>query len=41
MFNDFLTDIGGQKRELIGLEGMYSPELNLIAASPHINKTTS
>ncbi len=38
MFNDFLTDIGGQKRELIGLEGMYSPELNLIAASPHINK---
>lgn len=38
MFNDFLIGIGGQERALIGLEGMYSPELNLIAASPHINK---
>ncbi len=38
MFNDFITSIGGQPRELIGLQGMYSPELNLIAASPSINK---
>ena len=38
MFNDFIHSIGGEKRECIGLEGMYSPELNLIAASPSISK---
>jgi UDP:flavonoid glycosyltransferase YjiC (YdhE family) len=38
LFNDFITSIGGKRRRLIGLDGMYSPELNLIAASPHINK---
>jgi UDP:flavonoid glycosyltransferase YjiC (YdhE family) len=38
LFNEFITSIGGQPRELFGLQGMYSPELNLIAASPSINK---
>ncbi len=38
LFNDFITSIGGEKRECIGLEGMYSPELNLIAASPSVSK---
>jgi UDP:flavonoid glycosyltransferase YjiC (YdhE family) len=36
MFNDFIASIGGRPRRLIGVEGMYSPELNLIAASPSI-----
>ena len=38
LFNDFISSIGGEKRECIGLEGMYSPELNLIAASPSVSK---
>lgn len=38
LFNDFISFIGGEKRECIGLEGMYSPELNLIAASPSVSK---
>ena len=38
LFNDFITSIGGEKRECIGLEGVYSPELNLIAASPSVSK---
>ena len=38
LFNDFITAIGGEKRECIGLEGMYSPDLNLIAASPSVSK---
>ena len=38
LFNDFISSIDGEKRECIGLEGMYSPELNLIAASPSISK---
>ena len=37
LFNTFIESIGGKKRESIGLESMYSPELNLIAASPHIS----
>ena len=37
LFNDFITSIGGEKRECIGLEDMYSPKLNLIAASPNIS----
>jgi len=36
MFNEFITSVGGQPRQLIGLEGMYAPELNLMAASPNI-----
>lgn len=39
LFNDFITSIGGKKRECTILEGKYSPELNLIAASPSISKT--
>ena len=38
LFNDFIVSVGGTKREQIGIDGMYSPELNLIAASPHISK---
>ena len=38
LFNDFIVSIGGEKRECIGLKGMYSSELNLIAASPSISK---
>ena len=38
LFNAFIASIGGEKRECIGLEGMYSPKLNLIAASPSISK---
>ena len=38
LFNDFINSIGGEERECIGLEGMYSPELNLIAASPSISE---
>ena len=38
VFNDFITAVGGEERELIGLDGMYAPELNLIAASPNISK---
>ena len=38
LFNDFISSIDGEKRECIGLEGMYSPELNLIAASPSVSK---
>ncbi|MCZ6679796.1 MAG: glycosyltransferase [Candidatus Poribacteria bacterium] len=37
LFNRFIAAIGGAERELIGLDGMYSPELNLIAASPNIS----
>ena len=38
LFNDFISSIGGEERECIGLEGMYSPELNLIAASPSVSE---
>ena len=38
LFNDFISSIGGEKRECIGLEGMYSPKLNLIATSPSVSK---
>ena len=37
-FNSFITSIGGEERDCIGLKGMYSPELNLLAASPSISK---
>ena len=38
LFNDFIASIGGKERDCIGLKGMYSPELNLIAASPSVSK---
>lgn len=38
LFNDFITSIGGEERDCIGLKGMYSPKLNLIAASPSVSK---
>ena len=38
LFNNFIVSIGGKERDCIGLKGMYSPELNLIAASPSVSK---
>ena len=34
LFNQFIVSIGGKPRDSVMLEGMYSPHLNLIAASP-------
>ena len=34
LFNEFITAVGGEARASIASEGMYSPHLNLIAASP-------
>ena len=34
LFNQFIASVGGQPRDSVALEGMYSPHLNLIAASP-------
>jgi UDP:flavonoid glycosyltransferase YjiC (YdhE family) len=34
LFNQFIISVGGQPRTSLMLEGMYSPHLNLIAASP-------
>ena len=34
LFNQFIVSIGGEQRKSVMLEGMYSPHLNLIAASP-------
>ena len=34
LFNQFIVSIGGKPRTSVMLEGMYSPSLNLIAASP-------
>lgn len=34
LFNQFIISVGGQPRTSMMLEGMYSPDLNLIAASP-------
>lgn len=33
-FNNFITAIGGKPRRNFALDGIYSPKLNLIAASP-------
>ena len=41
VFNEFITSVGGQKRESPGLETMYSQRLNLLAASPHISPPPS
>ena len=38
LFNGFIVSIGGEERDCIGLKGMYSPKLNLIAASPSVSK---
>ena len=34
LFNQFIASVGGEPRRTVALEGMYSPHLNLIAASP-------
>ena len=34
LFNQFIASVGGEPRQTVALEGMYSPHLNLIAASP-------
>ena len=34
LFNQFIASVGGKPRQTVALEGMYSPHLNLIAASP-------
>lgn len=34
LFNQFIVSVGGKPRTSVMLEGMYSPYLNLIAASP-------
>ena len=36
-FNEFITSVGGQERKLVGVESMYSQQLNLVAASSHIS----
>ena len=37
LFNQFIVSIGGEPRKSVTLEGMYSPHLNLIAASPALS----
>ena len=34
LFNQFIASVGGKPRPSVALDGMYSPDLNLIAASP-------
>ena len=34
LFNRFIASVGGEPRDSVALDGMYSPYLNLIAASP-------
>lgn len=34
LFNQFIAAVGGKPRRSVALDGMYSPYLNLIAASP-------
>ncbi len=34
LFNQFIESVSGKPRRTVALEGMYSPHLNLIAASP-------
>ena len=34
LFNQFIVSVGGKPRSSVALDGMYSPHLNLIAASP-------
>lgn len=41
LFNEFITSIGGKARATVASEGMYSPHLNLIAASPTLCPPTN
>ena len=41
VFNEFIASVGGRKRKLVGIEGMYSRQLNLLAVSPHISPPPS
>ena len=34
LFNQFIASVGGKSRRSVALDGMYSPFMNLIAASP-------
>lgn len=34
LYNQFIKSVGGEPRKAVSSEGMYSPKLNLIAASP-------
>ncbi len=36
LFNQFIASVGGEPRTSVALDGMYSPHLNLIAASPSL-----
>ena len=36
LFNQFIGQVGGQPRRMVGFAGMYSPLMNLVAASPAI-----
>ena len=36
LFNQFIASVGGEPRASVALDGMYSPHLNLIAASPSL-----
>ena len=38
LFNAFFDSVGGNNRSLIGIKGMYSPQLNLVASSSYITK---
>ena len=39
LFNQFITSVGGNPRSTVASDEMYSPYLNLIAASPAISPT--
>lgn len=41
VFNEFIASVGGRERKSIGVEGMYSRQLNLVAASSHISPPPS
>ena len=38
LFNAFFDSVGGDPRSLIGIKGMYSSQLNLVASSPSITR---
>ena len=41
LFNQFIASVGGKPRHSVALDGMYSPHLNLIAASPALCPSSS
>ena len=41
LFNEFIVSVGGKARASVASEGMYSPHLNLIAASPTLCPPTN